>query len=260
MKPHLTTGSLAAVRRNPLVAWLLVGALTLAVAMPAQASIELIFGASSTSSNSPHTGASAKVLMTFVDTLVPGQVSLELLISNTTGVPPFGSGSTESMLTGFAIDLPSGVTLVGNLTTDLDGDSMAYLDTLVSPADFSPFGTLDLGIADDAKLGGGNANDALSAGSSDKVSVTLGGGTAATLEAAFLAALTDPDDDSYLLNSVVRFMQTNAGAGSDKLANPSVHFIPPGPPNSDVPEPTSVMVWAMSALIGIGAVRFRQLS
>ncbi len=262
MQSRTTTLFSAATRRPYLGFCILVALLTFEPIAPAQASIELVFGASSTSSNSPPTGASAKIVMTFVDTMSPGQVSLELLISNTTGSPAFGSGATASKLTGFGMDLPSGFTLLaGSLTTDIDGDSKAYFDTLIVNAALPPFGTLDFGVADNNNFLGGNANGALPAGLSDKVSVKLGGGSAATAEAAFLAAFTDPDDASYKLNSVVRFQQVNAGAGSDKLANPTVTTdSPPPPPDASAPEPTSLLVWAMSAVCGVGSVRCRQLA
>ncbi|QDV75325.1 hypothetical protein [Botrimarina mediterranea] len=234
---------------------LLVGALSLVATAPAEASIELNFGADSTSSNPTATGASAKVVMSFIDSLLPGEVDLELLISNTTGSPVFGSGATASMLTGFAIDLPIGVSLVANsLMTDLDGDTVAYFDTLLVNASLPPFGSVDFGVADNANFQGGNANGALPAGSSDKVSIKLSGGTAAVLEAAFLSALTDPGDDSYKLTSFVRFQQVNAGEGSDKLTDPTITMTPPPPPtDGEVPEPASLFVWAMVATLGVGS-------
>ena len=77
------------------------------VCLPAatsEAAITLDFDSSSASSNVPSTGASASVVMTFVDEA--GDVRINFVITNTTGtLPSFGAGATESMLTGIAVDL-----------------------------------------------------------------------------------------------------------------------------------------------------------
>lgn len=82
-------------------------ALTLCLGVgTSRADIELSFDSTSQSSNSPATGASAFVVLTFADEA--GDVRVSLAVTNTTGlIPSFGAGATESMLTGIALDLPA---------------------------------------------------------------------------------------------------------------------------------------------------------
>lgn len=175
--------------------------------------ITLNFDSTSISSNSPATGASGSVVLSFADE--GGDVRVTADITNTTGtITSFGEGATESKLTGFGFDLVAGVSYIdGSFTTT------GYLDTLIEDAELSPFGTFDIAAADNNNFLGGNANDALPQGMSTQVSflfdTTL---DALGLDSAFAAAFNDG------LKAVMRFQQVNAGEGSDKLL-----YQPPAP-------------------------------
>lgn len=204
----------------------------------ANATIILNFDSSSTSSNSPATGASAKAELSFSDSA--GQVKIDFSFRNTTGeLAAFGSGATASKLTGVAIDLFSPNTGVSNFVGG------TYLDTLIQNASLPPFGTLDIGIADNGNFVGGNANGALPEGQTDTASLILSGtGLSATdLENAFLTGFSNGS-----LNYVARFQQVNAGAGSDKLEGGCI-----GDPNNCTP-PTTVPEPGMLLLLAIGLV------
>ena len=202
----------------------------------ADAAVLLNFGAGATSSNPTPTGASATALLSFVDE--GGDVRVSAEVTNTTGSPIFGAGATESMLTGFGLDLVPGATYVAD--SFIGG---TYLDTLILDADASPFGTLDIAGADNDQYNGGNANGALPQPLSDTFSFLLSSLLGASdLEDAFLTAFTtDP-----VLTSAVRFQQVNAGAGSDKLTNPDV----PNP----IPLPAAGLL-LFAGLGGLGAFR-----
>ena len=134
----------------------------------ASATIILNFDSTSTSSNNPATGASARTELSFSD--VAGGVKIDFGFRNTTGeITPFGAGATTSKLTGVAIDLYSPNTGVSGFV----GGS--FLDTLIQGADAQPFGTLDIGIADNGNFNGGNANGALAEGQTDTASLILWG-------------------------------------------------------------------------------------
>lgn len=208
----------------------LVGASTLAVGMAlttmagsAQAFV-VNFGPQSTSSNDPATGASASVDFSFSQSGT--DVLLELDITNTTGSPIFGAGATTSKLTGIAFDLVEGTSYVNNSFV-----SAGFLDTIIQGADAQPFGTLDIGIADNNNFNGGNANGALPEGFSTTVSFLIGEDLdVSVVENAFFTGFTSGD-----LGLVARFQQVNAGAGSDKLSGGEV-----------VPEPLTILGAASS--------------
>ncbi|MGD1713556.1 hypothetical protein, partial [Dapis sp. BLCC M172] len=164
------------------------------------------FGADSTSSNSPATGASASVDFGFIQQ--GSDVKIELGITNTTGSSIFGDGATASKLTGIGFDLLDGLSFAGSFNSD------GFLDTFIENAAFNPFDTLDVGIADNNNFLGGNANGALAQSQSTNVSFLVSGANlvAATLENDFFTAFTN-----QTLDIGARFQQVNAGAGSDKL-------------------------------------------
>ncbi len=223
----------------------LVGASTLALGMAlttmagsAQAFV-VNFGPESTSSNSPATGASASVDFSFTQSGT--DVLLELDITNTTGlIPSFGDGATSSKLTGIAFDLVAG-------TSYVDGTFIgsSYLDTIIQNADAQPFGTLDIGIADNNNFNGGNANDALPEGVSTTVSFLIGQNlNASVVESAFFTGFSSGD-----LGLVARFQQvngTNIQGGSDKLSGGEV-----------VPEPLTIL--GAGAAISFGTAFKRKL-
>lgn len=230
--------------RNPLTRIRKLSALSLALCgftllpLAAQAdTISLIFDGSSTSSNTPATGASGTVDLTFTDQ-TSGDVLLTLDITNTTGtIPSFGDGATTSKLTGFGFNLLTDVTYVAS---SFAGDT--NLTTLLQNANAAPFGPLDLAVADNNNWQGGNANNALPQGSSNTVSLqlTVGAfGDASGLASAFFEGFSDD------LTSVMRFQQVNAGAGSDKLTNPTV-----------VPLPAAAWLFG-SALLGMAGIGYR---
>ena len=204
--------------------------------MLANAVVILSFDSTSISSEPTATGASARVELSFTD-MVGDAVQIDFAIRNTTGeITPFGLGAVESMLTGVAIDLVSPNTGVSNFTGG------TYLDTLITNASANPFGTLDIGIADNTNFIGGNANNALAEATSDVISLVLNGTglSAMGLEAAFTSGFTNGT-----LQYVARFQQvdtpTQSGL-SDKLSGGSCC----GP--ITVPEP------AMLTLVGLGLI------
>jgi len=209
--------------------------------------ITLTFDDSSTSSNNPLTGASASVDFSFAD-ISAGLAKVTVDVSNTTGsIPSFGAGATEATLTGFGFDLLSGVSLASP-----DGFmATGNLDTLLTDADFNPFGDLDVAIADNNNFVGGNANSAVEEGESSSAMFNLaftGYADALALEAAFASAFADPVNT---LQAGVRFQQVNEGAGSDKLIyNPTI-----------APVPLPAAGWMLvAALGGLGAINHRKKS
>lgn len=219
--------------------------LALGTSAVADAGIILNFGPTSTSSNNPPTGASGTVSLSFLDN--GPNVTVTALVANTTGsIPSFGAGATAATLTGFGFDLVDGVSYAaGTFVPGLN------LDTLILNAAAQPFGTLDVAGADNNNFNGGNANDGITAGNSDTFSFELTGLAAAAMETAFQLGF---NADPGTLNSVMRFQQVNAGAGSDKLQyNPGTEP-PPGPL---VPEPASLALWTVLGLAGVAGRRRR---
>lgn len=179
----------------------------------------LDFGANSTSSNTPLTGASGSVGFMFADD--GGDVRVTLDIENTTGSPRFGDNATSSKLTGFGFDLLADVSYVaGSFVGDADG----HFTSVLLNADAQPFDSLDLAVADNDKVNGGNANDALPENDFAIVSFLLSSTQNATdLGAAFEKAFFSVP----ALQASMRFQQVNAGEGSDKLLfNPSMSVMP----------------------------------
>ena len=172
------------------------------------ASFTVNFGAGSTSTNDPATGASGTVLFDFMDTA--DGVLVKLTVTNTTDTTDFGAGADEGTLTGLLLDLADGVSYV-------DGSAMVgtYLDTFETGESLAPFGTFDLYFGNDGNPEGGNANDALPEGEMDMVSFLLSGiDDADAAYDAYLAAFLSGD-----ARAALRFQQVNAGEGSDKLLN-----------------------------------------
>ncbi|MBB4658646.1 hypothetical protein [Parvularcula dongshanensis] len=201
------------------------------------AAFTLDFGANSTSSNSPLTGAAASVDFDFTDE--GDDVRVTLVITNTTGQSTFGAGATMATLTGFGFDLVEGATYANDFT------NTGALDTYLADAAFQPFGTLDVAFADNNNFNGGNANDGLMTGLSTTVTFLLASDEdAAGLMSLFSAAFFEDG-----LQAGVRFQQVNAGAGSDKLV-----FNPANP----VPLPGAALF--MLTAIGGGALARRKSS
>lgn len=204
----------------------------------ANASLILEWNSNSASSNTPATGASAKATLDFFDD--GGLVRIDMLIRNTTGeLASFGSGATTSKLTGIGFDLitPNG----GLFAANFSGGT--YFDTMIANASLPPFGTLDLGLADNTNFVGGNANGALPEGTEDTLSMKIGfnGLSALDVENAFKAGFNDGS-----LDYVARFVQVNAGAGSDKLNGGECCGEPENP--QEVPEPSTVMLLSLGLM------------
>ncbi|SFP76528.1 PEP-CTERM protein-sorting domain-containing protein [Nitrosomonas cryotolerans] len=221
----------------------------------ASATITLFFDSTSSSSNTPATGASAKAEFLFSDD-GSGGVKIDLLFTNTTGaIPVFGSGATESKLTGIGFDL---IRLNTGITTFVSG---THLNTLILTPTLPPFESFDIGIADNANFLGGNANAALPQGSTDTASfILIGSGlTAAVLEDEFFDGFSTGS-----LGYVARFQQVNgSGADSDKLLGgtatcDSCGFVPPPPPPVAIAEPATLALFGLG-LLGIGVVRQARL-
>jgi hypothetical protein len=231
---------------------------TAVFACNANAAIMLELGASSASSNSPATGVSASVKMTFTDDADPSnnKWNLSLEIRNTTGeVTPFGLEATTSKLTAFGFELAPDVSYVAS---SFVGGS--YLDTLVQNANLQP-GTrlIDLWASDDNNLEGGSANYALPQATTDTVSLQLHYvGTLAALETAMVTTLSS-SFVKYDAAFAARFMQVLGGdndpeGGSDKLYGGKVNgktVI-----QEIVPEPISIASWI--GLMGVGGLVARR--
>ncbi len=219
-------------------------------ATSASAALILTFGPTTVSTNSPATGASGVVSLSFSD-LGSGNVLLSGVVENTTGFPIFGAGATESQLTGFGLDLFGAATIDASTFT-----GGTYLSSLIAPADADPFGDFDLGIADNTNYNGGNANGALSEGLSDTFSIELVSSLSAfDLEGSILDGLINNLYPATDPGAGLRFQQVNAGAGSDKIANPFVFR-----DSSVVGEvPLPAAGWMLiAALGGIGAMKRRK--
>ena len=197
----------------------------------------LEFGANSTSSNTPATGAAGTATFSFTDE--GGDVRVAVGVANTTGDATFGAGATTSKLTGFGFDLLAGDSANGGFTSG--GFLVSFLLDAANPPD----GSLDVAFADNTNFVGGNANGALPEGQSTIVTFlldTMGDAmtTAARYETAFFGGG---------LEAGLRFQQVNAGAGSDKLG-----FVPPvEPPVAAIPLPAGgiLLLGAMGAMVAM---------
>ena len=200
----------------------------------------LDFGADSTSSNNPLTGASGSVGFMFTDE--GGHVRVMLDIENTTGSQLFGDNATSSKLTGFGFDLLTGVSFVAG---SFVGDADNHFTELLLNADAQPFGSLELAVADNNNFNGGNANGALPANDSANVGFLLDSTqNAADLGAAFQAAFFSVPT----LQASMRFQQVEGGnnnGASDKLLF--------NPPMSVMPLPAGFLLM-LSALSVIGLI------
>ncbi len=208
----------------------------------------LEFGANSTSSNTPPTGASGSVGFMFADE--GGDVRVTLEIENTTGSPRFGGNATSSKLTGFGFDLLTGVSyVVDSFVRDTDG----HFTRPLLNADAQPFNSLDFAVADNNNFNGGNANGALPENDSANVGFLLDSTqNAAALGAAFQTAFFSVPT----LQASLRFQQVNAGVGSDKLLfNPLISNSPP----IVTPLPAGLLL-ILSALGVIGLLARRRVA
>jgi hypothetical protein len=156
---------------------------------------------------------------------------------NTTGEEIFGDGATRSKLTGIGFNLFNGMTVVSNSFTQEMNDDGNHLGTLMLNADFNPFGTLDVGIADNHNFLGGNANGALAKGQFNAVSLVVSGldndETAESFKTRFQAAIASGE-----LDIGARFQQVNGGrnrGASDKLAGGQLIPDPPTTQPTEVP-------------------------
>lgn len=206
----------------------------------ASAGIILTWDGTSTSSNTPATGASASAELTFTDA-TGGGVKIDVAVRNTTGETTFGAGATTSKLTGVAFDLfepNAGVS---------DFAAGTYLTDLIFNVNASPFPTIDLAVADNGNWLGGNANGALPESTNDAVSFILNGTALAAidLESAFRDGFTNGT-----LAYTSRFQQVNAGAGSDKLYGGTCCDNPDTDPNP-VPVPGTLVLLGLG-LTGLG--------
>ncbi|MDY7020373.1 MAG: PEP-CTERM sorting domain-containing protein, partial [Cyanobacteriota bacterium] len=147
--------------------------------------------------------------------------------------------------TGIGFNLANGVSLVNG-----SFNNTGFLDTLIENASLPPFGTFDIGIADNNNFQGGNAQQALPEGGSTTASLLLSTTSSASdVEQAFLDLFSD---DS---NFVARFQSVNAGAGSDKLLGGIVSANGSDEPEP-VPEPFTIL--GSMAALGVGTVLKRK--
>jgi len=205
----------------------------------ANAAVQLTFGSDSNSTNTPATGASGVVTLTFSDII--GGFRLSALVENTTGSPVFGAGATESSLVGVALNNIAGATRVGF-------GAGGNLDTIIEPGVLSPFDDFALCVADDVNCVGANMGpaDGIQAGDDDTFTLDYTyAGDALAAQAAYFALLADPPG----IDSALRFMQVNAGAGSDKLSIPDIECIDCGGVS---PIPLPAAAWLL--LGGLGAL------
>ena len=198
-------------------------------------------GSASQSTNSTATGASASVDFDFFDTSKAGQVELRLKFANTTGTlstGTFGSGATDAKLTGIAFDLFDDISIAGS--PSLNGKLGSFLTNVNFSGVSNKVGNFSVGFADGKNFLGGNANGALKVGETSFATLLLNSNkNAADLQNQFQLALA-----SEKLNIAARFMQVDAGAGSDKLwggtvSNPiaPTPSVPPTPPTLNLSEP-----------------------
>lgn len=190
------------------------------------------------------TGASGRVSFSFADGAA-GEVVLTLEITNATGDLAFGRGATASRLTGFAFDIPDIATVVGH-------GAGSFLSGYLADVSLPPFGTFDVGFADDKNFLGGKPKGALPEGLTETVSLTLKTAYlgADEVESAFVDGINDGN-----LRAAMRFQDVNGGANkgaSDKLFYTGTIF---GPDPVDVDNPVPVpgaLVLMVSALAGGG--------
>ena len=241
--------------------WLIIVIAGLTVfASSAPASIHVAFDPFFGSTNSPATGATGTATFSFMD--MDGDVQVSVLIENTTntvntlfnttggllsvegGTPFANAGATASKLTAVLFDIPSLMSQVSFFANSFDGDAdndgLVYFNVLLTPANLpgGGFGLFDAGISDNDNIEGGNANNALPEGLSTLVSFKLDTAlNAMEFENAWAMELG--------IRYAARFMQVNAGAGSDKIGGG------PLPNPNSVPEPTSLASWSIICFVAL---------
>lgn len=171
------------------------------------------------------------------------------MLSEHGGTPFANAGATTSKLTAVLFDIPNLMSTVDfvadSFNGDADGDGIIYFNELVTPANLpgGGFGLFDAGISDDDDVLAGNANNALPEGLSTLVSFKLDTElNAMQFENAWAMDLE--------IRYAARFMQVNAGEGSDKIGGgyPNPEF--PGGMNP-IPEPTSLATWSIICFVAL---------
>jgi len=170
------------------------------------------------STKSTATGASGLITMDFLD--VSEGVQIEFSITNTTGEDPFGMGATRSKLTGFALDLVDGLTLISETPAHISGKYDAA-DNVLAPVFFGGIsnggggaGTFSFGIANDGNFVGGSSKSGLGVGRSVVVSLLFDTvDDAAGVMAKYMDGLFASDSG---VNAALRFQRV--GSRGDRLA------------------------------------------
>ncbi len=176
----------------------------------------------STSTNSPATGASGSILFDVTDTT--GGVDLNLTITNTTGTVsnPSDAGATEGRLTGFFFDTVLDLQLASStLGAPLNQLETGFFLPGVSNGSGAA-GDFSIGICHQTSCQNGQPNNALDVGDSSTALLTFTTSSTADVVAQTLLNAFNTGD----AHAALRFQAVNAGAGSDKLLFGDVGAVP----------------------------------
>lgn len=194
-----------------------VACMFMGVAAPASAvAVKLDFNdTSAKSARTVATGASGSVKLSFFD--AADGVKVRLKITNTTGRLPsgkFGAGATKSVLTGFGLDLPGGVSYAANSFSSSGG-----LSTLLRNASVTPLNARNIAFADDRSFMGGDAKkgSGLKAGQSTTIKFVLKSKKKPIDAASLAKRIRDSLASANPIHAVLRFQKVNAGTRNDKL-------------------------------------------